>query len=83
MLHVRAKERMRSGELPTHGPCRCYAGTGSSLICALCDAPILVSEIEYELEFKGPGAPGAKVVRFHTRCESIWNEERLRLGHDP
>jgi hypothetical protein len=83
MLHVRAKERMQSGELPTRGPCRCYAGTGSSLICALCDAPILVSEIEYELEFARPDASGAKVVRFHPECESIWNEERLRLGHDP
>jgi hypothetical protein len=79
MLHVRAKERIQSGDLPTNGPTRSYAGKGSSITCALCDAPIRASEIEYELEFVSPDAPGQKVVRFHPKCESIWNDERLRL----
>jgi hypothetical protein len=83
MLHVRAKERMRSGELPMRGPSRSYAGMGSSLTCALCDTPILASEVECELEFGSPDAPGAKVVHLHWLCESIWDEERLRLRHDP
>jgi hypothetical protein len=79
MLHVRAKDRIRSGELPTHDPSMSYAGKGTSVTCALCDAPILASEIEYELEFAGPDAPERKIMHFHSSCESIWNEERLRL----
>jgi hypothetical protein len=78
MLHVRAKERMRSGELPTYGPSSSYAGRGSSISCALCDAPILASEVELELEFVAAGAH-RKVIRLHSGCESVWNEERLRL----
>jgi hypothetical protein len=78
MLHVRAIERIRSGGLPTNGPTRSYAGRGTSITCALCDAPILPSEIEVELEFLGPDAAGAKIIRFHSKCESIWNEERYR-----
>jgi hypothetical protein len=46
---------------------------------ALCEAPIRASEIEYELEFVSPDAPGRKVIRFHSKCELIWNDERLRL----
>jgi hypothetical protein len=68
MLHVRAKDRMRSGELPTQNPSMSYAGKGSSVPCALCDAPILGSEIEYELVFAGPDAPARKVLRFHCAC---------------
>jgi hypothetical protein len=83
MLHVRAKERMRTGELPRDDPSRSYAGPGSSRLCALCDAPILAAEIECELEFGGPEAPRPQVLRFHCECESIWNEERLRLRHGP
>ena len=57
MLHVRAIERILNGELPSYGPCKTYAGTGSNCTCALCDAPILESEIECELEFVAPDSP--------------------------
>ncbi|MDB6160674.1 MAG: hypothetical protein JWO04_4380 [Gammaproteobacteria bacterium] len=82
MLHVRAKERMQSGELPTYAPSSSYAGRGSTITCALCDAPILPTDVELELEFVAQGAD-RKVIRLHSRCESVWNEERLRLHNRP
>lgn len=77
MLHVRAKERLEQGKLPTGSPLKSYAGKGSNATCGLCAAPISPSEIEHELEFVT--ADGRTVIRFHSQCESIWNEERLRL----
>ena len=79
MLHVRAKERIRSGELPMYGPSRRFAGKGSTARCSLCDEPILPSEIEYELEFVGAEPSDRTVIWFHSQCEAIWDEERLRL----
>ena len=78
MLHVRAKERLQSGELPINGPSKRFTGYGSG-VCALCDARIQPSEIQYELEFVNPRVLGRTVIHFHSQCESIWNDERLRL----
>jgi hypothetical protein len=48
-------------------------------MCALCDVRIQPSEIQYELEFVNPRVLGRTVIHFHSQCECIWNEERLRL----
>jgi len=50
---------------------------GSGLACALCDAAILSSEPEFELQFD-LAAP-SQTVRFHRECHAIWSDARDEL----
>lgn len=73
-LRTRARERMRQGGLPHSKAARTWGGLGSGLPCDLCDAAILSSEPEFELQLD-LSAP-SQSVRFHRQCHSIWNEVR-------
>lgn len=73
-LRTRAEERLRQGRLPRVKAVRTWGGLGSGLPCALCDAAILSSEPEFELQLDL--APTAPTVKLHRACHSIWNEAR-------
>ncbi len=73
-LRNRARERMRQGRLPHTKAARTWGGLGSGMLCDLCDAAILSSEPEFELQLD-LSAP-AQSVRFHRQCHTIWNEVR-------
>jgi hypothetical protein len=74
VLRVRARERMTQGRLPRTKAIRTWGGLGAGLPCSLCDAAILSSEPEFELQFDL--APESIPLRFHRQCHSIWNEVR-------
>jgi len=73
-LRIRARERMTQGRLPRTKAIRTWGGPGSGAICSLCDAAILASEPEFEVQFD-LSAPSSS-LRFHRQCHSIWNELR-------
>jgi hypothetical protein len=73
-LRARADERLRQGRLPRMKAVRTWGGLGSGLPCALCDAAILSSEPEFELQLDL--SPSVPTVRLHRQCHSIWNEAR-------
>ncbi|MGH8149304.1 MAG: hypothetical protein ACRETB_04915 [Steroidobacteraceae bacterium] len=73
-MRARADERLRQGRLPRVKAVRTWGGLGTGLPCALCDAAILSSEPEFELEFGR--APSEPTVRLHRECHSVWNEAR-------
>jgi hypothetical protein len=73
-LQVRARERIERDLLPREKPSRMWGGRGTGLACNLCDAPILDSEPEMELEYEPPAT--TPTVRFHLRCQSIWDVAR-------
>jgi hypothetical protein len=74
VLRARARERIEQKLLPRTKPARMWGGRGTGLVCSLCDAPILDSEPEMELEYEA-SAP-IPVVRFHLQCQSIWEAAR-------
>ena len=76
-LHRRAQELLSTGALPRKGPTRIFGGFGSCFTCALCGAPILQSEVEYELLFESADDENL-AYRFHLRCHQIWDYERHR-----
>ena len=47
---------------------------------ALCGVPILPTELEYALEYRGVDAerasPSQQLIRFHLPCHAIWDYER-------
>lgn len=71
-LRARARERLRQGRLPRIKAARTWGGLGSGLPCDLCDAAILSSEPEFELQLD-LSAP-SESVRFHRQCHTIWSE---------
>ncbi len=73
-LRARARERMRQGRLPHTKAARTWGGLGTGLPCDLCDAAILASEPEFELQLD-LSAPSHS-IRFHRQCHSIWNDVR-------
>ncbi len=75
ILHARAQQRLRMQALPWEDPSSTFGGPGSGFNCALCDAPIHEQEMELELEFRGSRNMS---LRFHPRCHSIWDYERIR-----
>ncbi len=81
-LRIRARERIRQGRLPRGKPARTWGGLGSGLPCALCDAAILGSEPEFELQLD-LSAP-AESVRLHRECHAVWSEvrEEYSAAHD-
>jgi hypothetical protein len=74
LLRSRARERIAQGRLPRTKPLRTWGGPGVGLPCDLCDAAILDSEPEFELQFDL--TPSSSPIRFHRKCRSIWNEVR-------
>jgi len=80
-LRARARDRIDCGLLPRTKAARTWGGRGSGLACSLCDAPILDSEPEMELEYEPPSANA--VLRFHLQCQSIWETERQEPGERP
>jgi hypothetical protein len=75
ILRAKARDRIDCGLLPRTKAARTWGGRGSGLACSLCDAPILDSEPEMELEYEEPPSSNA-VLRFHLQCQSIWETER-------
>jgi hypothetical protein len=81
-LHLRARELICTGVLPSAAPDALFGGFGSKYVCALCGAPIRPTEVEYELEYRAVGAASGsssrQLVRFHLPCHAIWDYERAR-----
>jgi hypothetical protein len=74
VLRARARQRIEQHRLPREKPSRMWGGRGSGAACSLCDEPIVDSEPEMELEYD-PSAP-IPTVRFHLRCQAIWDSAR-------
>ncbi|MGB6451867.1 MAG: hypothetical protein WBE92_14045 [Steroidobacteraceae bacterium] len=81
-LRARARERLRQGRLPRIKAARTWGGLGSGSPCDLCDAAILSSEPEFELQLDL--SMPSESVRFHRQCHTIWSEalENYLPAHD-
>jgi hypothetical protein len=63
----RITDTLWSGMLPTDEPVKMWGGLGSGVTCDGCDAPILPSESEHEVEM-----PDGRTLRFHVACRGLW-----------
>ena len=65
-------EKRRTGKLPPAVTPHAWAGRGSGERCVLCESPIEIQQIEYEVELRAIGAE--HVLRFHEICYRLWTE---------
>ena len=79
-LHLRARELIVTGVLPGAAPDKVFGGFGSKSACALCDAPILLTEVGYELEYGAVGSTSGprRLIHLHLACYAIWDYERAQ-----
>jgi len=73
-LHQLAQERISNGDLRHDPRTKVWAGKGTGALCSLCDEPIGVNEIEYEISV------GGESVRFHNDCHRVWMMECAEIG---
>lgn len=79
-LRIRARERIKSGVIPSVVPAGLSAGYGSSLNnCVLCGLSIDPTQVEYEVCLTG------LPVNLHVACYAAWRDECLHQigGHSP
>jgi hypothetical protein len=81
LLHERARELLRTGQLPLHNTGRAIFGQrGSGAACAVCDVLITRDQTEGAIEVSHDGAgSGTEIYHFHARCFEAWAVERTKL----
>jgi hypothetical protein len=78
-LRAQARAAVRDGKLPARAPDHTWGGPGIGAPCAVCDVPVAVEEMEFEIDFvlEG-GAPGLDKYHVHIRCFAAWELERTK-----
>jgi hypothetical protein len=66
-----ARSRIGAGQLPPCVEVILLGSTGSGIPCALCDAPIAIHEVEYEVQV---ASRRGSSWRFHIRCHAVWRD---------
>jgi hypothetical protein len=79
LLRERARERIRSGELPTRTPSSTWGGSGDGARCAVCEEHLSRDELEVEFEVTPQDGQEGGTYRMHVSCYIAWESE-LRDG---
>ncbi|MBV9344265.1 MAG: hypothetical protein JO341_07595 [Gammaproteobacteria bacterium] len=65
--------KLRAGRLPAHVPAQVIAGPGDGQACAVCDAPVVRTEVLYEVD-----CGGSRTLALHLSCHDAWQFECRR-----
>jgi hypothetical protein len=64
---TRIVDKLKREQLPAAKPVKVWAGFGNGRTCAGCDDPILLADVEHELDFED-----GRTLRFHAACALLW-----------
>jgi hypothetical protein len=80
LLREKAREAIRSGNLPLRRPDRILGGLGNGESCAVCGLVLTPTQMEIEVEFQRRAGVG-RVDKFHVhpRCYAAWEFERTKI----
>jgi hypothetical protein len=79
LLHTKAREAMRAGNLPLRSPDRLWGGPATGDRCAVCGDSTTPGEIALEIEFTRASEAGRTSYHVHPRCFAIYNRELERF----
>ena len=82
VLRARAREAMKSGNLPDHRPERMWGGPGSGAPCAVCGETVDKDGVELELQFTSDGGFDTTNYHVHAPCFAAWELERRNRGRN-
>ena len=80
LLHKKAREAMRAGDLPLRSPDKLWGGPATGDRCAVCGESTTPGEIELEIEFTHDSEVGRTRYHVHPLCFAIFNRELERLS---
>ncbi len=80
LLHTKAREAMRAGNLPLRSPDKLWGGPATGDRCAVCGESTTPGEIELEIEFTHDSEGGRTRYHVHPLCFAIFNRELERLS---
>ena len=80
LLHSKAREAIRAGNLPSRSPDRLWGGPATGDRCAVCGVSTTPGELELEIEFTRDSEGGRTTYHVHPLCFSIFNREVERLS---
>ncbi len=75
VLREKIVSRLDNGTLPAAGNQKIFGGYGARQPCAACDAPVLETEVLYEVEVEREAE--VIVIAMHRRCFDVWMEQSL------
>lgn len=75
-LRTRAREAMKTGNLPNHRPEHVWGGSGTGESCAVCGDAVAREDVELELQFASSQDAGATTYHVHAGCFAVWELER-------
>jgi len=78
-LRQKARQGIRSGNLPARRPSDTWGGFGSGAACAVCDLRLGPDDVEIEMEGQHEGAANGQDYRMHLACHAAWEAE-LAVG---
>lgn len=79
-LRTRAREAMKTGNLPDHRPEHVWGGQGTGETCAVCGYAVDKEDVELELQFASGQGAGATNYHVHAGCFAAWELERRSGG---
>ena len=77
VLQEKARERIRSGDLPTRKPTSVWGGSGNDGRCAVCDENLRRDKFELEFEVAPQDGQKGGTYRMHVSCYIAWESELL------
>lgn len=81
LFRQKAREAIRTGQLPSGAPDRTFGDSGSGEACALCGEPVRRSQVGFEVEYdRTDTSAGLNRYELHLKCLKAWERERLNLA---
>jgi hypothetical protein len=78
-VREKARAAVRDGTIPNRRPDGSWARPGEDAICSICELPITIVQMEFELHFARDGdKSGVDEFHIHIRCFSAWELEQKK-----
>ena len=75
-LHAQVRARLAQGVLPRGPGSKTYAGLADGPLCDCCGAPIVGTDVQYEVDFvEGPAGSRIRSLMMHHVCHDVWLKE--------
>jgi hypothetical protein len=79
LLHTKAREAMRGGNLPLRFPDKLSGGPAAGERCAVCGESTTPGKMVLEIEFTPDSQAGRTRLQFHPLCFGIYSRELERF----
>jgi hypothetical protein len=78
-VREKARAAVRDGTIPSRRPDGSWARPGAAAICSVCELPITIVQMEFQLHFaRDREKSGVDEFHIHIRCFAAWELEQKK-----